>query len=233
METKHTSLQLTTAQYLNSPRDTEPLQPRERLLSNGAAVLSDEELLAIMLGTGIQGTPVHALAASVLPILEQDSEQVHVDQLLKVPGIGPSKASVLAAAMEFTRRRIRPNGIRVRTPVDVVPLLHYLLDRPQEEVTTFSLNGAHEILRKRTVCVGLLTSCPIHPREVFVGPICDRANAVILAHNHPSGDPTPSEDDRKVTRQMKSAASIIGIKLLDHIVVARRGYYSFHEQGEL
>jgi DNA repair protein RadC len=98
---------------------------------------------------------------------------------------------------------------------------------------TISLSGAHEVIRVRTVSIGLLNSCPVHPREVFVGPITDHAYSIILAHNHPSGDPTPSEEDRKVTRQLKAAANTLGLRLLDHIVFARRGFYSFQEHGEI
>jgi DNA repair protein RadC len=108
-----------------------------------------------------------------------------------------------------------------------------MLDRQQEQVVTLTLSGAHEVIKLRTVSIGLLTSCPIHPREVFVGPIMDLAYSIILAHNHPSGDPTPSEEDRRVTQQLKAAASTLGIRLLDHIIFARRGYYSFQEHGEL
>jgi DNA repair protein RadC len=139
----------------------------------------------------------------------------------------------LAAALEFSRRRIRPEGLKIRSAKDVLPLFQHLLDRPQEHVVTVSLSGAHEVLRLRTVSIGLLTSCPVHPREIFVGPISDHAYSVILAHNHPSGDPSPSPEDRLITRQVSQAAKTLGMKLLDHIIFARRGYYSFQEQGEL
>jgi DNA repair protein RadC len=89
------------------------------------------------------------------------------------------------------------------------------------------------VLQLRTVSIGLLTSAPIHPREVFVGPISDHAYSVILAHNHPSGDPAPSAEDRQVTQQLAAAAKTLGMKLLDHIIFARRGYYSFQEHGEI
>ncbi len=98
---------------------------------------------------------------------------------------------------------------------------------------TISLSGAHEVIKLRTVSIGLLTSCPVHPREVFVGPISDHAYSVILAHNHPSGDPAPSAEDRQVTKQLSEAAKTLGMRLLDHIIFARRGYYSFQEHGEL
>jgi DNA repair protein RadC len=213
--------------------DTIPtLQPREKLALNGPRALSDEELLAVMLGSGSHGYNVRTVASQVLPVLDTD-EDANLTRLQEVPGIGPSKAYLLAAALEFSRRRIKPEGIRIRKAGDVVPLLNHLLDRPQEHVISISLSGAHEVIKIRTVSIGLLTSCPIHPREVFVGPIMDRAFSVILAHNHPSGDPTPSEEDKKVTRQLALAASTLGIRLLDHIVVARRGFYSFQEAGIL
>jgi DNA repair protein RadC len=209
------------------------LLPREKLQAMGAKALTDEELLAVMIGSGTRGTPVGAIATQVLPHLERCGVDVDIDALQHVSGIGPSKALLLAAALEFSRRRIRPEGVRIGSAKDVLPLLHHLLDRPQEHVMTISLSGAHEVLQVRTVSIGLLNSCPIHPREVFVGPISDHAYSVILAHNHPSGDPTPSSEDRVVTQQIAQAAKTLGMRLLDHIIFARRGYYSFQEQGEL
>jgi DNA repair protein RadC len=204
--------------------------PREKLAMTGPRALSDEELLAVMLGSGTRGAPVHTLASQVLPILERNCEP-DLNALQNVAGIGPSKAYLLVASLEFARRRIRPEGITIKRAADVTPLVAHLLDRRQEHVVSISLSGAHEVIKVRTVSIGLLTSCPIHPREVFVGPITDHAYSVILVHNHPSGDPTPSDEDRKVTRQLSQAAATLGIKLLDHIIVARRGYYSFQEAG--
>lgn len=196
----------------------------------GPRALSDEELLAVMLGTGTRGAPVRAVASRVLPLLDRDGDP-DLEALQSVAGIGPSKAYLLVAALEFARRRIRPEGITIKRATDVTPLVTHLLERRQEHVVSISLTGAHEVIKVRTVSIGLLTSCPIHPREVFVGPITDHAYSVILVHNHPSGDPTPSEEDKKVTRQLSQAATTLGIKLLDHIIIARRGYYSFQEAG--
>ena len=207
--------------------------PREKLETMGARALTDEELLAVMLGAGTKGNPVQTIATEVLPLLELSGIDVNVSSLQEVHGVGRSKALLLAAAMEFSRRRIRPEGIKIRTARDVLPLLHHLVDRPQEHVVTISLSGAHEVIRIRTVSIGLLTSCPVHPREVFVGPISDHAYSIILAHNHPSGDPTPSAEDRNVTKQLSEAAKTLGMRLLDHIIFARRGHYSFQEHGEM
>jgi DNA repair protein RadC len=209
------------------------LLPREKLQSMGARALTDEELLAVMLGSGTRGCPVHSIASQVLPHLELSGVDVDVEALQNVSGIGPSKALLLAAALEFSRRRIRPDGVKIRGAKDVLPLLQHIVDRPQEHVMTISLSGAHEVIKLRTVSIGLLTSCPVHPREVFVGPISDHAYSVILAHNHPSGDPAPSAEDRQVTKQLSEAAKTLGMRLLDHIIFARRGYYSFQEHGEL
>jgi DNA repair protein RadC len=209
------------------------LLPREKLQTMGAKALTDEELLAVMIGSGTRGCSVHTIAHRVLPELDLAGIEVDIPAIQRVPGIGPSKALLLAAALEFSRRRIRPDGLKIRCAKDALPLLQHLVDRPQEHVITISLSGAHEVLRIRTVSIGLLNSCPVHPREIFVGPISDHAYSVILAHNHPSGDPTPSAEDKQVTRQLSQAAKTLGMKLLDHIIFARRGYYSFQEQGEL
>jgi DNA repair protein RadC len=209
------------------------LMPREKLESMGVRALTDEELLAVMLGSGTKGYPVGALASRVLPHLERSGTEVDVSVLQDIPGIGPSKALLLAASIEFSRRRIRPDGLRIRSANDVLPLLQHLVHRQQEHLVTISLSGAHEVIKTRTVSIGLLTSCPIHPREIFVGPISDHAYSIILAHNHPSGDPTPSQEDRQVTRQISAAARTLGMKLLDHIIFARRGYFSFQEHGEM
>ena len=209
------------------------LLPREKLEAMGARALTDEELLAVMLGSGTKNCPVATLASRVLPYLELAAPEINLPALLEVPGIGQSKALLLAASLEFSRRRIRPDGIRIRGAKDVLPLLQHLVERPQEHVVSISLSGAHEVIKTRTVSIGLLTSCPVHPREVFVGPISDHAYSVILAHNHPSGDPTPSPEDRQVTKQLSEAAKTLGMKLLDHIIFARRGYFSFQEHGEL
>jgi len=205
--------------------------PREKLQHQGARSLSDEELLAVIFGSGTRRCPVRQVAQRALPVIDRYGVDVGIEQLQSVPGIGTSKALGLIAAIELVRRRIRPEGTRITCAQDVLPLLNHLLDRPQEHVVALSLSGAHEVIRTRTVSIGLLASCPVHPREVFIGAIRDRAYSVIVAHNHPSGDPKPSDEDKRVTESLRSAASTLGIRLLDHIIFARRGYYSFQEAG--
>jgi DNA repair protein RadC len=135
------------------------------------------------------------------------------------------------AALEFSRRRIAADGVKVRTPDDVIPLVAHLNDRKQEVFVCVSLSGAHEVIATRIVTVGLANMCQVHPREVLADPIVDRACSIIVAHNHPSGDLTPSDEDLKVTSRLKSAAAILGINLLDHIVFSRRGFRSILHQS--
>ncbi len=207
--------------------------PREKIERFGVGALSDEELLAVMLGSGYRGRPVAAIARDVLPKIDRSSPSLDLGVLQGVEGIGRSKAMLLAAALEFSRRRIRPEGTRITSARDVLPLVQHLADRRQEHVVVITLSGAHEVIQVRTVSIGLLTSCPVHPREIFVEAIRDHACSVILAHNHPSGDPKPSEEDARVTSQLRDAAKTLGIRLLDHIVFAKRGYFSFQEAGQL
>lgn len=215
-----------------STRDDGPLLTQTSIATNIKA-LSDEELLALILSASGRSCSVKTLAARILPQIELAGDNFDISALQGIAGVGPAKALLLAAAFEFSRRRIRPEGHKITCARDTLPLLHHLIDRPQEHVITISLSGAHEVIKIRTVSIGLLASCPVHPREVFVGPISDRAYSIILAHNHPSGEPTPSAEDRTITQQLSNAGKTLGIKLLDHIVFARRGYYSFQEHGEL
>jgi DNA repair protein RadC len=151
----------------------------------------------------------------------------------KKVGVGPAKASLIAAALEFARRRIRPEGLRISFPPDVLPLIRHYADRRQEHFISVSLNGANEVIAARVVSVGLVNKTQVHPREVFADPLTDCAAAVIVAHNHPSGTLEPSQEDIETTGRLKSAGEILGIRLLDHIVFNQKGYCSFLEKGLL
>jgi len=208
-------------------------RPRERMMRAGPAILSDRELLAAVLGSGGPGNSVDRLAAAVLTHLEHNNYEAHPRQLLTIRGLGPAKAGMLAAAIEFGRRVLVPRHYRIRRPSDVVPLLQHYADRPQEHFLTVALNGAHEVLTVRIVSVGLVNRTLVHPREVFAEAIAERAAAVIVAHNHPSGNTEPSAEDRAVTRTLVEAGDILGVRVLDHIVFTPQGYHSLLEAGEL
>jgi DNA repair protein RadC len=202
---------------------------RTHFFSKGATSLSDRELIRLI---AAGAASEELIELELLPSLESGTFD-HSKMSQGVPAKAKEPLIKIAAAFELVRRRIRPEGIAIRGPRDVLPLVGHLLEKKQEHVVAISLSGAHEVIRARTVTVGLLTSCPVHPREVFIGALRDAASAVILVHNHPSGDPTPSDEDRRVTEQIKAAGKILGMRLLDHLIVAKRGHYSFQERGQL
>ena len=207
-------------------------RPREKLQNKGAQALSDLELMAVLLGSGTNKQDVMTLAEKVVKKTDETNARPSVEDLTAIDGIGPAKAGLIAAALEFARRRIQPEGVKVAFPPDVLPLIRHLGDRKQEHFLCISLNGGHEVIAVRTVSVGLVNKTQVHPREVFADPITDRAAAVIVAHNHPAGNLEPSPEDLTVTRQLKAAGDTLGISLLDHIIFNHRGYYSFMENGE-
>ncbi len=208
-------------------------RPREKLLRKGAKALSDQELLAILLGKGIPGVDVMALAAKLARLVDGKGLDVTAEDLSQLDGVGDAKATLILAAIEFARRRIKPEGAKIITPADLLPHVRHYADRKQEHFLCASINGANEILNIRVVSIGLVDRSPVHPREVFADALSDRASAVIVAHNHPSGGLEPSSSDVEITGQLKAAGEIVGIDLLDHIIFNRTGYFSFLEAGTL
>ena len=208
-------------------------RPREKLLRKGAAALSDQELLAVLLGKGSAGMDVLTLAGKMARLIDQKGLQVKAEDLTQFEGVGDAKATLILAAIEFARRRIKPEGVKIETPADLLPHVRHYADRKQEHFLCASINGANEILNIRVVSIGLIDRSPVHPREVFADALGDRAAAVIVAHNHPSGGVQPSASDLKITAQLKAAGDILGITLLDHIIFDRNNYFSFLEEGKL
>jgi len=161
-------------------------RPREKLIERGAAALTDHELLAVLIGKGSRRHDAITLAKKMIPVIDEKGAKLSVDDLKKFDGIGNAKAALILAAIEFSRRRIRPEGIRIETPADLVPHIRHYVNRKQEHFLCASVNGANEIINIRVVSIGLVDRSHVHPREVFADPLIDRASAVILAHNHPS-----------------------------------------------
>jgi DNA repair protein RadC len=208
-------------------------RPREKLQEKGAQSLSDLELMAILLGRGVEGHDVFSVADRVLKVMDAANVRPTLGELQKIEGVGPAKATLIAAALEFARRRIRPEGLKISFPPDVLPLIRHYGDRKQEHFICISLNGANEVIAHQVVSVGLVNKTQVHPREVFADPITDRASAIIVAHNHPSGGILPSKEDIEITTQLKTAGETLGIKLLDHIIFNQKDYYSFLENEKL
>ena len=215
-------------------------RPRERLVDLGAQALSSAELLAILLGSGGLGRTALQLGQSVLAGAGGSLRRIAmqpVAALTAVGGVGTARAATIHAALELGRRmacETRDDGAPVRSPRDVVELFAARLqDLPVEEFHVAVLDSQHRLERDIMVTRGILNSSLVHPREVFREAIAERAAAIILVHNHPSGDPTPSPDDRVVTEQLVAAGRLLDIPVHDHIIIGRGRYTSFAEAGLL
>jgi len=211
--------------------------PRERLATLGPAVLSDAELVALLLRTGGRGCDARAVAERLLARHAglRGLAAATPRELAAAAGVGPAKAASLLAALEVGRRvaarRLKP-GDGIRGPEDVFRHFHpRLRDAPRECFLALLLDGRHRVIREVEVSQGTLTASLVHPREVFRPALRDGAAALIAVHNHPSGDPAPSPEDREVTVRLARAGDLLGVRLLDHVVVAERGYRSLRDEG--
>jgi DNA repair protein RadC len=213
--------------------------PRERLERLGAEALSDTELVALLLRTGSGAGGAIAVAGTLLAHLHglRGLAIAAPRELRGVAGVGPAKAATLGAALELGRRlatrRLR-EGDPVLSPRDVFRHFHARLrDAPCERFLVVLLDGRHRVLREVATSQGTLTASLVHPREVFRPALREAAAALILVHNHPSGDPAPSPEDREVTARLVRAGELLGIPVLDHVIVAERGFTSLREEGLL
>lgn len=219
-------------------------RPRERLLDQGPKALSDSELLAILLGAGSRHETAIELAIRMLatfgdtgPEALRGIAEARPEELARLHGLGPAKAARLLAACELgarvgaVRSTQRP---QIASPADVVRLVApHLRGERKEHALVVWLNGRHQVVGWEDVSVGSLTEALVHPREVFREAIRRGAAAIVLLHNHPSGDPSPSEEDRALTRRLASVGELVGIPLVDHIIVADGEYYSLRDELSL
>ncbi len=206
-------------------------RPREKLKERGPGALSDTELIAVILGSGNRDMDVMTLASKIAKLVSEKKGRLVLEELLEIGGVGLAKAAQILSGFELARRYIARDNPVITAPEHVLPLLSDIADKQQEHFICISLNGANEVIEKRLVTVGLLNNCQVHPREVFADVITDRAASVIFAHNHPSGELTPSQSDLKFQEQLTKAGNILGINIIDHIIISKRGYYSFQEHG--
>jgi DNA repair protein RadC len=215
-------------------------RPRERLWAVGPAALTGQELLAILLGTGRAGRDALAVAGDVLERVDGSLRRLAgrpLGEVARIPGVGRSKAARLAAALELGRRvgaEREPPPERIRGPADVhrfyAPRVR---DLPVEEFHVLALGSQSQVLGDLLITRGILNSSLVHPREVFRAAIAEAAAGIIVVHNHPSGDPTPSADDRAVTRQLVDAGRLLDLPVYDHVIVGGDRYVSFAEAGLL
>ncbi|HEY8500247.1 MAG TPA: DNA repair protein RadC, partial [Clostridia bacterium] len=176
---------------------------------------------------------VLSLSKKIVEIIDEKGLSFSVNDIINIEGIGTAKATSIVAAFEFVRRRIKPEGLKIKFPADVLPLIQHYANRKQEHFLCISINGANEVMSVRVVSIGLVNKSHVHPREVFADVLSERASAVIVAHNHPNGDLKPSKEDIHITNQLKEAANILGLDLLDHIIFSAKGYYSFVENDRI
>lgn len=212
-------------------------QPRERLYHLGASALSDAELLAILLRTGMRGRTALELARELLLAFGglEGLMRTPPGELARQPGMGLAKAVQVKAALEIGRRlMLSPQGEKtvIRSPDDAARLLQAeLAYQEQEQVRALLLDARHHFLRQVLVYQGNVRSAVVRIGELFREAVRENASALIVAHNHPSGDPTPSPEDIALTREIARAGELLGIELVDHLVVARQAYVSLRERG--
>jgi DNA repair protein RadC len=214
-------------------------RPREKLFRTGAAALGDNELVAIIVGSGSR----HANALTLANQILESAGGLHgiprasADDLKRLEGMGEAKAAQVLAAVELGRRsllRCPPRRVQFAHPREIATyLLPQFGSRPVEQFGLVMLDTKHRLLRTSVISVGTLDSSPAHPREIFREAASACAACIVLFHNHPSGDPTPSSDDAVLTRRLVQAGEIMGIDVLDHVILADTRYFSFKEAGRL
>jgi DNA repair protein RadC len=214
-------------------------RPRERLYWNGADALADAELLALQLGTGARGRSAVDVAREVLATYGSltDLAGREASELARVPGIGRAKAARLVATFELSRRlraRVPASRVTLSGPAQVYAAYGPLMEDLRREVFRIALLDAQNgLLRDLVVSEGTLSATLVQPREVFRPAILEAAASIILLHNHPSGDPTPSREDVRLTRQLVECSHLLEIRINDHVIVGRGTYVSFAEKGIL
>ena len=211
-------------------------RPREKLISNGTQNLKDDELLAILLRTGREGKNVLEVAKQILrKYSKKRLFKMKYEDLSKIKGIGPAKACIILASQELVKRALKIQDETlpiIHSVKDIVAQAVYLRDRTREHLMTIYLNARNEMVwKKQSTFIGTLNANIVHPREIFAEALKQNAASVILVHNHPSGDPEPSEDDLEITKRLIEAGKIMGIDVLDHIIITKSKVFSFKEKG--
>jgi len=213
-------------------------RPRERLIKNGASALSDSELLAIILRTGSKKDNVINLSQRILGEYNiKQLSQINITQLMKVHGIKESKAAQISACFEIARRLESFNSVekpKISSPEDVYRrLFPRMREQKKEMFIELCLDTKNQILKEEVISVGSLNANVVHPREVFKLALTESAAHIIVAHNHPSGDPTPSREDIEITKKLVETGNIMGITVLDHVIIGDGRHFSMKEAGHI
>ena len=208
-------------------------KPREKLVKKGVQALKNDELLSVLIGSGIKGKDVRKLSKEIIAIFDDDFEGLSLDRLRSIHGLGVAKASQIISAIELAKRYTSVSNKKITSAEDVYKELKYFSTKQQEYFLVITLDGASHIINKRTVFIGTLNQSLVHPREVFADAIADRAAGIIIAHNHPSGTLSASRADLAITQRLDEVSKLVGIELLDHVILAKDGFYSFVDEGLL
>ena len=208
-------------------------RPREKMEQKGAKALSNLELLAVLLGSGIKGKGVFEVAKDILNLTKDNFDSINIETLKNIEGVGLAKACQIMAAIEFAKRFLIKEGIKIKNTEDVVNLTRELKDKKQEYFLSLTLDGASNLIQKRTVFIGTLNQSIVHPREIFADAISDRAAGIIFVHNHPSADISPSKEDIAITRRLIETGKLVGIEIIDHVIIGKDGHFSFQAEGML
>ena len=208
-------------------------RPREKMEQKGAKALSNLELLAVLLGSGIKGKGVFEVAKDILNLTKDNFYSINIETLKNIEGVGLAKACQIMAAIEFAKRFLIKEGIKIKNTEDVVNLTRELKDKKQEYFLSLTLDGASNLIQKRTVFIGTLNQSIVHPREIFADAISDRAAGIIFVHNHPSADISPSKEDIAITRRLIETGKLVGIEIIDHVIIGKDGHFSFQSEGML
>lgn len=207
--------------------------PREKLLKYGPEKLKDEELVAILLRSGTPGMNVLELSKKILRLIKKSGiDSIDKKKLQELPGIGPVKAAEVIACFEIGKRMIAGKKTTIiLKPEDIWNRMADIRSRNKEHFVIFYLDSRNQEIEREVISIGTLNENLIHPREVYESAIKRTANSIVAVHNHPSGNPEPSDDDLKITRMLVGAGRILGIELADHVIVADDGWFSFAEKG--
>jgi len=210
-------------------------RPREKLMRYGPEKLSNSELLAILLRSGKKGENVVELAGKILRKFSADKlPYLTFDELKDYPGLGPAKACEIVACFELGKRLLKGKKAKIYLkPKKVWKELKDIRDNKKEHFVIFYLDPRNQEIKREIISIGSLDASLVHPREVFEPAVRNLAAQIILAHNHPSGDPEPSEDDLTITKRLVEAGKIMGVEVIDHIIVVKNGFLSFKEKGLL
>ena len=202
--------------------------PREKLHKKGAGALSDIELLQAVIGSGGKGNDYKQIAKNLSATIERvGAEKLTIDDVKAIKGIGDAKATVVFAALEYWRRKfVKQTRPLIDNPEKAAEQFAFINNKKQEHFAMITLDGARRLIKTHTITVGTLNASLVHPREVFAPAMEDRAASIIIAHNHPSGSLDISSQDREVSKRIKEAGELLGIKLDDHIVVTDDGFVS-------